>query len=426
MIVEELVDIATRHQVYLERLKAGEIKRSDVLFAKLDANLQTVLLKLRLSDLGLLTAVEGAALVEDIRSGQVEAYTEHLGRIINMLRDLADAEREFELASLDEVTVDEVEPDDGDFAALLWPRVQKRPLSATGELLAAYLGAWAGSETARAANLARRAVAEGWTVQDLQSAFRGTADNRYSDGLFASAKRNTATTLNTAIQHVSSTTREGVMENTVLQPANSGTKKRRERRAAGEPDEAPTRNSASNLDVDAEGVVKSIPKGAQAAAKAAGIKVGDKLGLMGYRWISILDSLTSQICRSLDGQVFPFGKGPLPPAHPNCRSSIIAEMIGKWLKRDDAGRFAKRDERQAQGANGKEDVDGKVTYYEWLKTQPEAFQNDALGVTRATLFRKGGLSAAAFAKLNLGRNFEPLTLDEMRKLAPRAFKRAGL
>lgn len=426
MIVEELVDIATRHQVYLERLKAGEIKRSDVLFAALDTSLQTVLLKLRLSDLGLLTVVEGAALVEDIRHGQIEAYTEHLNRIIKMLRDLADGERQFELASLDEVTVDEVEPDDGDFALLLWPRVQQRPMSATGELLTSYLAAWAAHETGRAANLVRRAIAEGWSAQDMQSAFRGTQAQRYTDGLFASAKRNTATTINTAIQHVSSTTREGVMENTILQPANSGTAKRRARRDAGEPDEAPARNSTANVETGDDGTVKRIPKSARKAAKAAGIKIGDKLSLMGYRWISILDSLTSQICRSLDGQVFPFAKGPLPPAHPNCRSSIIAEMIGKWLKRDASGRFDKRDERAAQGAGGKEAVDGKVTYYEWLKTQPEAFQNDALGVTRATLFRKGGMSAAAFAKLNLGRHFEPLTLDEMRKLAPRAFKRAGI
>src|SRR5690606_22639421 len=180
------------------------------------------------------------------------------------------------------------------------------------------------------------------------------------------------------------------------------------------------------IKTDAEGRVTSIPIRARAAANRAGIKVGDKIKLMGYRWVSILDSVTSQICRSLDGQVFAFGKGPLPPAHANCRSSIIAELFGRWLKRGPTGRFVKRDERKATGAKGRENVDGNVTYYEWLKSQPEAFQDDALGPTRATLFRKGGLSAEAFAKLNLGRNFEPLTLDEMRRLKPNAFRRAGL
>lgn len=37
-----------------------------------------------------------------------------------------------------------------------------------------------------------------------------------------------------------------------------------------------------------------------------------------YEWVSTLDSRTSTICRSRDGQKWEIGKGPLPPAHPNC------------------------------------------------------------------------------------------------------------
>lgn len=403
MLSEELVDIATRHQVYLERYKAGEIKKTDILFVRLNRDLITILGKLSSPELGVLTNIEQAKLLEDVRKNQVEAYTEHLNALVLQLRLLADFEREFELESLDEVTDDTVEPDDGGGAGL-WAAVQERPMSATGKLLAAWLGGWMATEVTRGGDLIRRAIAEGWTVSRLTTAFRGTAANGYKDGLFASSRRNTATTINTAVQHVSSTARVHTMQNTTMQPKGTGGK----------------------LKTDAEGRVSSIPAAARAAAARAGIKVGDKIRLMGYRWVSILDSATSQICRSLDGQVFAFGQGPLPPAHPNCRSSIIAEMLGRWLKRGPTGRFAKRDERSATGASGRETVDGKVSYYEWLKTQPAAFQDDALGVTRAKLFRDGGLSAAAFAKLNLGRNFQPLTLDEMRRLKPNAFRRAGI
>lgn len=404
MLSEELVDIATRHQVYLERYKAGEIKKTDVLFVRLNRDLLDILNRIGNRDLGTLTRIEQAKLLDDVRKGQVEAYTEHLNALVLQLRLLSDFEREFELESLNEVTEDTVEPDDGDAAAGLWAAVQERPMSATGKLLAAWLGGWVAHEVTRGSDLIRRAIAEGWTVARLTTAFRGTAAQSYRDGLFASSRRNTATTINTAVQHVSSASRAHTMENTTFQPKGK-----------------------SGLKTDAEGRVASIPAAARAAAaRMAGIKVGDKIKLMGYRWVSILDSVTSQICRSLDGQVFPFGKGPLPPAHPNCRSSIIAEVLGRWLKRGPTGRFAKRDERTAQGANGPERVDGGVSYYEWLKTQPAAFQDDALGVTRATLFRKGGMSAATFAKLNLGRNFQPLTLDEMRRLKPNAFRRAGI
>lgn len=39
-----------------------------------------------------------------------------------------------------------------------------------------------------------------------------------------------------------------------------------------------------------------------------------------YRWCSIMDSRTSDICRSRNGKIYQYGKGPLPPAHYRCRS----------------------------------------------------------------------------------------------------------
>ncbi|WEU68204.1 NAD+--asparagine ADP-ribosyltransferase [Salmonella phage ZCSE7] len=37
-----------------------------------------------------------------------------------------------------------------------------------------------------------------------------------------------------------------------------------------------------------------------------------------YEWISTLDSRTSAVCRSRDSMQYEIGKGPMPPAHPNC------------------------------------------------------------------------------------------------------------
>jgi len=69
-----------------------------------------------------------------------------------------------------------------------------------------------------------------------------------------------------------------------------------------------------------------------------------------------------------------------------------------------------------------------LSYYDWLKTQSDTpeFIVDALGKSRAALFLKGGLSSSEFARLNLGRNFEPLTLAEMRDKDPLAFMKAGI
>lgn len=398
MLVDQLVEFTTRHQVYLERLKAGEIKKTDAMFVTLAAELTKLLVQLRIADFSELSAARQAKLVLDIQQIHTDAYRAQLLALVALLKDLSEDERVFELKALNEVTIDELTPDDGDAQEALWGAVQDRPMSATGKLLAAYLGAWMAHEVTRASDLARTAMAEGWSPTGLLVAYRGTTAQKLQDGLWASMKRNTATTIRTAIQHVSSTARWFTMSNTVFRAGGAA-------------------------EVNSDGVVTRIPRSARDAAARAGIKVGDNVRVRGYRWVSILDSATSQICRSLDGQVFRFGQGPVPPAHPNCRSNIVAELLGRWLKRDARGRFAK-DDRTRPSPDG--EVSVRVTYYEWLKTQPAEFQDDVLGVTRAKLFRDGGLSAEAFARLNLDRNFEPMTLDEMRERAPLVFKRAGL
>lgn len=62
-----------------------------------------------------------------------------------------------------------------------------------------------------------------------------------------------------------------------------------------------------------------------------------------YEWVSVLDDKTTEICRSRDGKRYPYGKGPLPPAHVNCRSSCMPvdadagavdylDTLTKWAK----------------------------------------------------------------------------------------------
>ncbi len=65
----------------------------------------------------------------------------------------------------------------------------------------------------------------------------------------------------------------------------------------------------------------------------------------------------------------------------------------------------------------------------WGALRPSAGGKSVVHVEAETireLFRKGGLSAERFAELNLGKNFEPLTLEQMKELEPVAFARAGL
>ena len=60
-----------------------------------------------------------------------------------------------------------------------------------------------------------------------------------------------------------------------------------------------------------------------------------------YRWVSVMDSRTSEICRERDCKIYTFGLGPVPPAHIRCRSHIAPtlggtvkpENLAQWLAR---------------------------------------------------------------------------------------------
>lgn len=138
------------------------------------------------------------------------------------------------------------------------------------------------------------------------------------------------------------------------------------------------------------------------------------------RWISTLDKKTCQQCRSLDRRVFAIDKGPRSPIHPFCRCTCIAVLADKYAA------LMKGGTRASAGAAGGKQVAADLDYYSWLKLQPPAFIEAAIGPKRAKLLIDGGLSAERFSALQLDRNFEPLTLDEMKRLEPLAFERAGL
>jgi len=136
-----------------------------------------------------------------------------------------------------------------------------------------------------------------------------------------------------------------------------------------------------------------------------------------YEWVSVLDNRTSSRCRALDSKVFTVGKGPLPPLHPSCRSTV-SPVIPDRL-RDDLADVGTRNTETGP-------VDSGTSYYTWLKQQDTEYVESVLGPSRTALLLKGDLTADRFAALQLNRNFEPLTLDEMRKIEPLAFKKAGL
>lgn len=127
-----------------------------------------------------------------------------------------------------------------------------------------------------------------------------------------------------------------------------------------------------------------------------------------YQWVSTLDSRTSTVCKSRDGQKYDVGRGPIPPAHPNCRSTTIPVIEDDFLDFLDEGAT-----RASRGADGGRQVDASTTYYDFLKQQPAWFQDEALGPTRGAIFRNSGMTPEEFRQASVDGFGRPLTISEL-------------
>lgn len=355
---QQIMDDATRHQVYLERLKSSLVKDAMVDAAKVERATVAILRDLESDQISDLTRRELDALLARLRAKQLELYAEQNTRLLEKLEGTSAFSAQREADVLDS-WVTRLAGESDRFkvpsATDAWKAVNAMPVRATGELLGDFVASQSLKSIKRLEGVVRNGWASGGTIGEMTRAIVGTKAKGYKDGIGAENRRNTETVIRTATQHVANTARMSTWE--------------------------------KNDDV-----------------------------VKGYIIIATLDSVTTTICRSLDKKRFKLGKGPVPPFHANCRTTTIADLgpdfafLDKGATRSSAGGY----------------VDAKLSYYDWLKTQDEAFVKDALGAKRAQLFTKGGLSADEFAKLNLGRNFEPLTLAEMKELDAAAFARAGL
>lgn len=139
------------------------------------------------------------------------------------------------------------------------------------------------------------------------------------------------------------------------------------------------------------------------------------------RWTSVLDTKTSAICRHRDGRVAPAYEGApfdppsgakllrppfaRPPAHPNCRSVFVAVMreFADLLFEEDLP----ADVRRAFNGRGPSDI----TYYQWLRRQPDSRQREVLGKTRYSLWKTRGERPEKFHS----RDGKWLTIAQLRR-----------
>jgi SPP1 gp7 family putative phage head morphogenesis protein len=381
----DLFDESVRHQVAVRRFAAG-------LAAALLALLETADRKLSSFLREKLAALAGV----DIRSPRWKDLFVSLGKIrkdvivqvqnqlLEDLRGLSGVEVAAEVALLIKTI-----PFDVKVAAAnlkeAWSATVAKPFA--GGFFKDWFHSIAEQDQRALRSAIQMGIAQGEPIPDIMRRIAGSKANLFRDGTLAATRRKVETVVRTAVNHVSNVAREVVWE--------------------------------ENTDI-----------------------------ISALRWTSVLDGRTTPICRSRDGKLAPIGNRPIPewgdplepptarpPALPNCRSVMTAVVDGEGalgprpFVRDtrtprarevDFRAEARRTGRPIQEIRSEwADVNigqapGKMTYGDWLRGQPEKFQNEVLGKRRADLFRSGSVTIEQFTDPT----GKTLTLKQLEDLLP--------
>jgi SPP1 gp7 family putative phage head morphogenesis protein len=209
----------------------------------------------------------------------------------------------------------------------IWGKIKNDPIPGTGHLPLNLLKDFTRSLAHQIGLLLRRAYAEKWNTQQLLTAMQGTRARKFKDGLLPKLTNQFKTVSQTLIQHVHS-----------FIQFNLG-----------------------------------------------------RLFYNQYQWVSVLDGNTTDICKSRAGNIYDYATGPRPPAHYNCRSTIVP-VVSAVPTKTPAGFFV------------------------WASGQPSAVQNAVLGVRQARLLRSGKLTAADMPKFYSNRKITPKEFGNSAKL----------
>jgi hypothetical protein len=366
---EILLDREVGHQVNLQRLSNGVVRRMIALLNRLDADLFaqiTTALERLPPESFTVERLEG--LLSSIRALNAQAYDAIVRALPPELRQITDYEAGFQLKLFESAIPQQVIAQAGVNAVnaqQVYAAALSRPFQ--GRLLSEWMQSLEADRGARVRDAIRIGYGEGQTLGQIVTRLRGTRARNYEDGIIEIDRRNAEAVVRTAVSHVAANTKDLFY--------------------------------AANKDL-----VRAV------------------------QWLSTLDTRTTLQCQVRDGLTYtpeshkpidhgvPWLSGP-GKLHWNCRSSSVPILRSF---RDLGIPIDELSETTRASMDGQ--VPAETTYNEWLTKQSAARQDEVLGPTRGKLYRNGGLPIDRFT--NDKGVF--LTLDELRKMDAAAFNRAGV
>lgn len=327
-----LLDVMTRHQIYLEGFKLHQARKFDPVVQALRAELRGLFFDLEFDQLSDMTKRELDKFIRKLRSAQLKHFNAYTQQVLNDLKLFMQTDVEINA----DIMRDTQEEDKKALAALLalltrkhlnslWAGISSTILPANGMLPEAYLNNFSQSALVALENTVRMAYANKLTPGQALRSITGTSGFNGRDGILNRFSTQAAGLNATLLQHVASLTQEAAVTNYFSR----------------------------------------------------------------YIWSSVIDSVTTAVCRARNGLVYAFGFGPLPPAHNLCRSKTYPVPDGVLVS--------------------------PPTYYTWIKQQPVSFQNDVLPPDVVRGLRNGTINSTNLPKFG---SISSLTLEQFKSKLP--------
>lgn len=351
-----LINVLTRHQIYLEGVKVYEQRKLNTVLAALAKELKFLFSDLRYASFDDMTKAQYTLFLKELRSTQSRIFSVYLSELLRDMQAFMKVDRAVSqaifatLAVEDEATEESelpaiVEDEDEagailaylgvgsalfglaaltntpDGAARLWSIINGQPIPANGLKPSPFMQAFINSAKASVENIIQKGYANKTPIREVLNEIIGTIEAQRRDGALNRVKNQGDAVIDTVLQHISSVT--------------------------------------------------------QAAIGSA------YYGR--YMWVSVIDGRTTDICRSRNRNIYRYGEGPLPPAHIRCRSKVVP--VGRNDKADDV----------------------PDSFFDFASEQPISVQNDILTAQQAEGIRNGTLKEGDLPKFD---NAPPLSPEE--------------
>ncbi len=325
-----LYDVLTRHQIYLEGVKLGIGAKLGEVLNELNEELRKLFAKQKFNSLDALTKAALRKFLQELRQVQKQVWNKYFQTLIDLCFVFMQSEIMVSKILFSTVADDEEDPQTEKQAnenleekknrtpiipliwftqkgnsSKVWSAIQNKPVPANGKLPSMFAKEFVNGSAAMVENIVNKGYANKETVQSVLDELNGTQELNFKDGFFNKLNRQQNAVVSTIVQDISAFVQAAIA------------------------------SSFSSR----------------------------------YLWVSVLDDRTTEICRGRAGNIYEYGKGPLPPAHIRCRSKVIP-------------------------LTGAGDPPDEVTFATWAKSQPEAVQNDIFGNEVAKAIREKKLKLA--------------------------------